>query len=163
MTQEITQKPKKKVRRMVKHGAFLTSKLIHASPVPGIGSMLRQAEGAIVEDLGGVEFLSGKEKLQTQNVLRLLHILYSLDFHLMREGVMDRGEVRACIPKYVEVIGTLSRVLQSLGLRREVREKLPTLKDYLEATISKVSDPVAEASEIVAQRAASEAVGGENV
>jgi hypothetical protein len=152
MTHDVTLKDKKRTRRRVKHGALLTSRLIHDSPVPGIGSMLRQAEAAIVEDLGGAAEMSGKERLQTQNVLRCLHILYSLDYHLMGEGVMDGPEVRPAVQKYLDTIGTMSRVLQSLGLRKEVRDKVPPLSGYLEA----------KAREIAAQEAASATEGGDH-
>lgn len=146
-----------------RHGGFLTIRRMHGTDVPQLSGILRQEERAIEEDFGGLERMSYKERLLLQDTLRAAYVLHSIDHFFSLRGLLDKegNPDPALRDVYLKYITLHARLLQSLGLRQEAQEKLPTPLEYIRAKAQRVAPNHAGGGEIVAQRGASESEGGE--
>ena len=100
----------------VKHGGYLKV------ADPELMAWLQVHEKALCDDLGGSEVMTSKQKCQVQNALRVMRVLYCLDKYLIENGIFTT-EKRKVIPHgfltshYLAYVNSLSRILQSLGLK----------------------------------------------
>lgn len=121
--------------KTIKHGAFITTSSKN-DPFPQIRRWLNVDKQAIFEDLGGLECLSGKEQIQINNVLRLLNVLYHFEIYIAHYGIFEKdGELHPLLNQYASYVNSLSRVLQSLGLKKRAIESELTLDKYIKAKV----------------------------
>jgi len=120
----------KRMQFKATHGATAKSTPRH------IRRALGEAERGMLEDLGGPDQATVKQKLMIKNCLRCLRIVYLIDEYLELEGVFAKpGEVQPCLVNiYDKYLGLYVRTLQALGMKTEA-PKLPpvTVGEYIAA------------------------------
>lgn len=124
--------------RLVKHGAFII-KFTDKDPRPEIRKWLNIDKEIIINDLGGLKNISGKQQLQVNNALRILNILYHFDTYLSENGIFksNKGDYQPLINVYLSHVNSLSRILQSLGLEKVAKKEGMRLDQYIDAIKSK--------------------------
>ena len=117
------------------HGAYIILNT-KDDPHPEVRGWLTMEKEAILEDLGGLENVTGKQQLMINNAMRVLNLLHHMDLHMGKEGVfVTPGQLQPLMSTYLAHVNSLSRILQSLGLEKIVKKGDASLKDVMNGII----------------------------